>query len=181
MGLDMYLSQRKYVKNWDHMKPEEKHTITIKKGTTPVTSKLPISEIVYEAAYWRKANAIHNWFVNNVQDGEDDCKEYYVSRDQLQQLVDLCKTVLATAKTEPGKVHNGTRFTPEGGEEKIYEDGIVVTNPEEVAELLPPTSGFFFGSTDIDGYFLEDIKSTIEQLEVALSEEDGSFYYQSSW
>ena len=35
-----------------------------------------------------------NWFVKNTQDGEDDCKEYYVSREQLQTLVDTCKLVL---------------------------------------------------------------------------------------
>lgn len=180
MGLDMYLTKRRYVKNWGHMKPEERHTITIKKGGKPVTSKLEISEI--EAAYWRKANAIHNWFVNNVQDGEDDCKEYYVDREKLQALLDLCKQVLKIAKTKKGKVHNGSQWTPEGGSEEIYEDGVVVTNPEEVGELLPPVEGFFFGSTDIDSYYLDDVKSTVEQLEKALADgKEDNFYYQSSW
>ena len=32
MGLDMYLSKKTYVQNWDFHKPEEKHTISIKKG-----------------------------------------------------------------------------------------------------------------------------------------------------
>ena len=44
--------------------------------------------------YWRKANAIHKWFVYNVQNGEDDCKRYYVSEEKIQELVRLCKTVL---------------------------------------------------------------------------------------
>ena len=26
-----------------------------------------------EVGYWRKANAIHGWFVRNVQNGKDDC------------------------------------------------------------------------------------------------------------
>ena len=29
MGLDMYLHKRTYVKNWDHMGPEDRHTITV--------------------------------------------------------------------------------------------------------------------------------------------------------
>ena len=32
--------------------------------------------LIYEdnqIASWRKANAIHKWFVDNVQDGVDDC------------------------------------------------------------------------------------------------------------
>ena len=186
MGLDMYLTHRKYVKNWAHMKPEEKHIITISKGGIPVESKLPVTEVVYEAAYWRKANAIHNWFVQNTQGGDDkNGEETWVSREQLQELLDLCKQVLQVAKVKPGKMKSGTKtYRDDKGElvsEQMYEDGMIVTNPEEVGELLPPTSGFFFGSTEIDGYYLDDVKSTIEQLELALSEEGGDFYYQSSW
>ena len=36
--------------------------------------------------YWRKANAIHKWFVDNVQWEEDDCGVYEVSHDQLKRL-----------------------------------------------------------------------------------------------
>ena len=32
MGLDMYLSKKTYVKNWDHMKPEEKHHVVVTKN-----------------------------------------------------------------------------------------------------------------------------------------------------
>ena len=28
--------------------------------------------------YWRKANAIHGWFVKNAQQGIDDCRTYSV-------------------------------------------------------------------------------------------------------
>jgi hypothetical protein len=54
-----------------------------------------IKEIACEAIYWRKANAIHNWFVQNVQSGVDDCREYYVTRPQLHSLLAVCKDVLA--------------------------------------------------------------------------------------
>jgi len=50
--------------------------------------------------------------------------------------------------------------------------------------LLLPQGGFFFGSTDIDEWYWNDIKSTISQLEriLALPEFDNlSFYYNSSW
>ena len=46
------------------------------------------------AIYWRKANAIHNWFVANVQDGEDNCQPHHVSREQLVELKGICKEVL---------------------------------------------------------------------------------------
>ena len=52
------------------------------------------NRVVCEAMYWRKANAIHNWFVNNVQDGEDDCRDYYVDRSNLQELLDTINEVL---------------------------------------------------------------------------------------
>jgi hypothetical protein len=46
------------------------------------------------AAYWRKSNQIHKWFVDNVQGGEDNCGEYYVSKDKLKELRETCRQAL---------------------------------------------------------------------------------------
>ncbi|MFH0767709.1 MAG: hypothetical protein V1920_06420, partial [Bacillota bacterium] len=93
--------KKTYVKNWDHMKPKEKHKITITGPNAKEIDIKKISHIVEEVGYWRKANQIHNWFVQNVQEGEDDCKEYYVRRDQLEDLLNLVETVLkCPAKAE---------------------------------------------------------------------------------
>ncbi len=55
---------------------------------------LDTASVQVQVAYWRKANQIHKWFVDHVQDGNDNCEEYRVTRDQLQLLVDNCKLVL---------------------------------------------------------------------------------------
>ena len=57
-----------------------------------------IKEITLEAGYWRKANAIHKWFVDNVQQGVDNCDTYEVSREKLKTLLDLVEEVLANKK-----------------------------------------------------------------------------------
>jgi hypothetical protein len=49
----------------------------------------------YEVAYWRKANHIHKWFVNNVQEGIDDCGVYYVSEGKLAELRKTCLNVIS--------------------------------------------------------------------------------------
>ena len=49
--------------------------------------------------YWRKANQIHAWFVANVQGGDDDCREYDVTSEQLTELRGLCRQVLKTKNT----------------------------------------------------------------------------------
>jgi hypothetical protein len=46
------------------------------------------------AAYWRKSNQIHKWFVDNVQGGNDDCGNYYVSKDKLKELRETCRQAL---------------------------------------------------------------------------------------
>jgi hypothetical protein len=46
-----------------------------------------------DLADWRKANAIHAWFVSYVQDGEDDCGYYQVTKERIQELNDLCSKV----------------------------------------------------------------------------------------
>ena len=95
MGLDMYLSKHTYVQQWDHQSTEEKYEVTVTKGGKPVDSIKPnkVKYIVEEAGYWRKQNQIHRWFVENVQDGVDNCGEYYVTSEKLKELLALCKAV----------------------------------------------------------------------------------------
>ena len=55
----------------------------------------PEGNFYKEVGYWRKANAIHKWFVDNVQDGIDDCRCHRpVTKEDLKTLADLCKGVL---------------------------------------------------------------------------------------
>lgn len=97
MGLDMYLSAKRFF--WTH-KPEEQELANEVKRA--MNAPAPIQEVICKAAYWRKANQIHNWFVYNVQDGEDDCRPYEVSREKLRDLFDICREIKkdpARAKT----------------------------------------------------------------------------------
>lgn len=50
--------------------------------------------IAEECGYWRKANWLHGWFVDTVQEGSDDCKEYYVPKELLQDLLKKIKQAL---------------------------------------------------------------------------------------
>jgi hypothetical protein len=56
---------------------------------------------VKDLGYWRKANAIHHWFVQNVQGGEDNCGYYEVPREKIAQLSLLCQHVLKDASLAP--------------------------------------------------------------------------------
>lgn len=177
----MYLSKRIYVKNWDHFTPEERWEIGISRGGKKVPTKLRPSYLFFEVAYWRKANAIHKWFVDNCQKGRDECQESYVEEEQLVELLALCKDVALKVQMAEGMITNGYTITAEG-EIPILEPGKLITNAEEIAELLPTEGGFFFGSTDYDEGYLMDVEQTITQLENAFKDSlDGDFYYQASW
>lgn len=95
MGLDMYLSAKRYI--WPNLASEEDGKIAehIKALNLTGSVAAPIKYLIFEVAYWRKQNAIHDWFVQNVQEGNDDCKAYYVNPDQLHTLQQLCVEVLA--------------------------------------------------------------------------------------
>lgn len=100
MGLDMYLSATKYIGNWKHDGEDERsayrsiaESAGLKDFSCPGSPHLQVQMCV---AYWRKANAIHDWFVKNVQDGKDECLAHYVSREKLTELRDLCLKVLET-------------------------------------------------------------------------------------
>ena len=183
MGLDMYLSKKTYVKNWDFQTPEEQHKITVKKGGKLRKDIKPerITYIVEQVGYWRKFNALHNWFVDNVQDGEDDCREHYVDKSKIKELIDVLKKVKESLDKSPKvvkKVEMGwTNGEKEYGDWEVYEDTSVVE------ELLPPSRGFFFGSYEVDKYYYEDVCSTLEIFEELLKEGEtvSDYYYQASW
>lgn len=172
MGLDMYLRKKIYIgANYEHNKVKGQINITKedKKLNIPLNK---VVEIVLEAGYWRKANHIHKWFVDNIQDGEDDCKEYWVSLDSLETLLSLCKETL--------EYFEGRPFHIEGDQDyRVYEVD------EKIEELLPTQSGFFFGGTEYDSWYLQDVVNTIEIIEDCLKsekeEESGDYYYSSSW
>ena len=134
-------------------------------------------------AYWRKANAIHRWFVDNVQDGMDDCGCYEVKKSDIEELRDICGQVLEGSVLVHGKVETGTRLVGNRWE-KMYEDGMVVLNPDVCNELLPTTDGFFFGSKNYDNWYIDDVKYTYEVLGDVLDSTDFDnqvIFYESSW
>lgn len=60
----------------------------------------------------------------------------------------------------------------------------IIAEPELGDDLLPTASGFFFGSTDYDEYYMADIKHTADRLSKILNDPafaKSDFYYQSSW
>ena len=131
-----------------------------------VEKKCGWKTIFTEVGYWRKANHIHRWFVENIQDGNDNCDSYEVTKEQLEELLDVCKEVLINSNLI-GQENN-----------KYIEDSSIARR------LLPTTSGFFFGSTGYDNWYLEDVKNTIKIIEEIIRTTDFEkeiVIYSSSW
>jgi len=182
MGLDMYLTKRTYVKNWDHHSADKKYKVTVKQGGKVLKDIKPerVTYIIEEIGYWRKANHIHKWFVDNCQDGVDDCRDAYVSSEDLKKLYDICKEVMDSVKLVDDKIVNGYTFK-DGKEIPNLTEGKRIKHPAVAKKLLPTSSGFFFGSEDYDQWYVEDIEQTIKILESTFSDEHGEYYYNASW
>lgn len=147
MGLDMYLYAEKFVSNMEYRNEQDKfNAIVSALEAQEFTMGHVIAEV--EVAYWRKANAIHAWFVG---EREDDCSPIYVSREQLETLQDNCQQILK--------------------------------NPALAEELLPTQEGFFFGGTEYNDWYMDNIKETYDKLSVLLATipEGWTFKYQASW
>lgn len=159
MGLDMYLSARKYISGVDFSADYSSKTMPLEfknlldcagLDENDVREDLPSGRIEVTVAYWRKVNAVHQWFVDNCAGGEDDCRPAYVGREKLEELLTTVKKAIA----------------------------------EKDADYLPPQGGFFFGTTDVDEWYWEGLEETKKKLEGILSNPkfDGwDFEYQASW
>ena len=136
MGLDQYLYGATYKID------KETHSHEIK---------------LEEVAYWRKQNAIHKWFVDNVQEGVDNCAIYSFDDYFLKRLLVVCKKVLENPTAE-----NAMKF-------------------------LPTQEGFFFGGTDLTNnfeleYYLDGLKYAVEVIRELLKDNKYDYYcYRSSW
>ena len=193
MGLDMYLnrSYSKYRKddgtfstNWDDCKLD-------KFGRS---NRVTFSEMV---GYWRKVNHIHKWFVDNVQNGEDDCGEYNVSIEQLHELRDICFDILSKLHGMEIRVpKNGVKEFKEANDKfyrgkSIQRIKIDINNFETISNLtrhhiltnsqikkcgcdnvLPTQDGCFFGSCSYDGWYLQSLVETIEMLDELFEKHD---------
>ena len=127
-----------------------------------------------EAMYWRKANQIHDWFVKNAQDGIDDCLTYPVSIICLVYLYDDITTIL-----------DGVRFP---SKDRMYKDtnkwNAPLANISLAQELLPTSSGFFFGDTHYNKWYFDDLRNTKKFLRRVLKQttrNNWTFNYHSSW
>lgn len=181
----MYLTKRTYIgAEYDHRNAVGQVDYIVNGKKKHIDPK-KVTYIHERIGYWRKANHLHKWFVDNCQDGEDDCRESYVSKNKLKELLDICKKIVSSVVTIEGDIQIGTSFQ-NGKATPMMEKGQVVLNSQVCEDLLPTQSGFFFGSTTYDEYYLDTLKYTINILEEALTPEaeedcDVDFMYQSSW
>jgi hypothetical protein len=79
MGLDMYLTAARDVSDLPEMQ------------TIP---DVVIETVSTTVGYWCKVNAIHRWFVRNVQGGKDDCHVHQVDREDIETLILLVDDVI---------------------------------------------------------------------------------------
>ena len=174
MGLDMYMEKGKKIPkiSWeeyskineeinDNNELKEKYKEYI---VTNGDEKYYSWQSLYkEVGYWRKANAIHKWFVANVQNGVDDCNKYLLTRKNLEDLFNICDKVLKSMELVDGKV---------------------IKDTSTAEELLPTQSGFFFGDTEYDEWYYNKIEYTYDLLKDLLENfdfENNYLIYQSSW
>lgn len=105
MGLDMYLRGERYL--WY---TEDELKDTVGQCFPELPEGASIKQVEAEIGYWRKANAVHKWFVDNVQGGVDECQKTFVSREQIQQLRDICQKVIDNPDLAPSLLPTQSGF-----------------------------------------------------------------------
>lgn len=161
-----------YVPRWSHMGDDvvaAGTTVVEAAGLLPLLDETSNSLSVREnpsgslavsmtVMYWRKANAIHQWFVERAQDGTDDCGRYVVHPETLMAL--------------RADAHRAL-------------EAYLAGDRAEAAQILTPTEGFFFGSTEVDQWYADDLAATVGAIDriipAAIAVGRIEFFYQSSW
>jgi hypothetical protein len=148
MGLDMYVTAEKYL--WEL--EEDEHEVICNKIQKAFGVDMKVKSVEFDAMYWRKANAIHKWFVDNVQDGVDDCRRHYFKFSDLLKLRMLCDQVLKNR-------HLADKLLP-------TQEGFFFGHYEY--------DEYYFGS-------IQDTIKMIDGLKQIGHIDSFDLYYQSSW
>ena len=133
MGLDMYLTATAYLGG--------EHGVEIE-GLD--AEGMDISGVRYDCGYWRKANAIHGWFVENVQGGEDKCRPHSVDREDLEKLRALCRDALDRRSAENLPPTAGCFFGSQEVDQYYWEDLELTVTICDRALSLKDSRGLFW-------------------------------------
>tara|TARA_R100000951_G_scaffold19630_1_gene16492 strand:- start:449 stop:922 length:474 start_codon:yes stop_codon:yes gene_type:complete len=150
MGLDMYLNKKTYIR-LHHSHRNVNVKLIVEKDGKQVDLGIENSKlesITEECMYWRKANMIHKWFVDTVQDGEDNCGSYSVSIEQLKELHQLCSKIIDDESkaeeclpSQEGFFFGGTHY------DEYYFDAIKYTH-EELTKIIS-------NHDSVNGFYLD--------------------------
>ena len=141
--------------------------------------------IFEQVADWSKANQIHAWFVNNIQNEIDDCSYYFVTKDNLLDLKEICEKVL---KLNPYTL-NKDSYLLYYSANNLIDKGIITKEQyakleTELNKILPTKEGLFFGPTDYALSYFLNVKETLKMLTKILDNADFEnevYLYNSSW
>ena len=141
MGLDMYLKKRIYVgAEYEHNRVTG--AIELKQGDKTVEVDVgKVSEIIERVGYWRKANQIHKWFVDNVQDGKDECQESHVEYKDLLKLKNICQRVIETKDPTELPPQKGFFFGATEVDDNYFLD---LKETIEIVDALDPKGDYYY-------------------------------------
>ena len=112
--------------------------------------------------------------MKEIQEGDDKCQESWVPKEKIQELLNLCTLVYSQLDDKNLiDVKKTDRFSNKKYTTQEF------SNKDEIIKLLPPSCGFFFGDCNIDKWYKQDIKDTIDFLKPI--KESNDIYYQASW
>ena len=164
MGLDMYFYARKTTyksfSKWDT--PESTKEVNYPEDLKTFSDyiydrnfKSVQTETIYQIGYFRKFNALHSYIVKTFADGIDNCQDIILYKEDVEQIKKVLDDIL-------------------NAHQRV----------EKAKEILPTQSGFFFGGTDYDEFYFEDVKVAADLMQNLLDNFDFEKYqliYEASW
>jgi uncharacterized protein YxjI len=115
-------------------------------------------------AYFRKVNFIQKFFEDKYEIPDDE--RVRITKEDLRELADLCERVI-------------DKFEEWDGAKEALESDDYIEPPKHIQdyadELLPTCEGFFFGSTDYDNWYFNDVKDTMKTIREVIQEVEDTY------
>ena len=114
--------------------------------------------------FGRKENHIHQWVIDAYNAKEAQAHQWIIDAHRITD--------------------TNTEYILIDPDELLGDLYTVIKNPESAPEVMPTSSGFFFGSTDYDKFYFEDVMALHKTLNAEKKQgyfNNHSFFYWSWW
>lgn len=184
MGLDLYMTEKRHFGGFNAK--EVKAQIEVVNDNDPnETHELVANDygmtVERTVIYWRKANQIYKWFIDNCMKEYENDTRISVSIEDLKELLETCKKVAKSISFATDQVECGTRLSTVEGGKKVFLISLITDEKNRVVDIVKNGTSTIKALKKGDLFIVEGEKNGWNELKEIEKRDDRYSIHTTMW